>query len=375
MRIGVVGCGHVSDQYFEGLGQNGEVLEVVACADADQARAMEQANRYGVARILDPNALISDTGVDLIVNLTPPRVHYSISAAAIENGKHVYSEKPLAIELRDARRLVDLARQADVRLGCAPDTFLGGGLQTARKLLDDGWIGRPLSAVAFVSEPGYEHFHPNVDFFYEPGGGPLLDLGPYYVTALVNMFGPVHRVCGCTRITFPERRIRTGERAGTRIPVQTPTHATGAMEFASGAIATLLASWDIWATTLPYIEVYGSAGSLGLPNPDEFGGHPRLRVAGAEDVRQPPAPPGALPWTSIPLRFSADVGRGFGVADMVRAIATGSQHRASGDLALHVLEVLLAIERSSVEKVHIEIESRCERPAPLDLSAGGQELA
>jgi predicted dehydrogenase len=375
MRVGILGCGHVSFQYFEGLRRFGDLVEIVACADADRNRALAQAETHSVARVLSPEELLSDPDVELVVNLTPPLAHYEISAAAIANDKHVYSEKPLACSLAEGAQLVAAAREAGVRLGCAPDTFLGGGLQTARKLVDEGWIGRPLSAVALVSEPGYEHFHPNVDFFYGPGGGPILDLGPYYVTALVNVFGPVRRVSGCARVTFPERTIRTGERAGQKIAVQVPTHVTGAIEFVSGAVATVLASWDIWSTTLPYLQVYGSAGSLSLPNPDEFGGESLLRVAGELELTQPPPPPGTAPWTPIPLRYPEAFGRGIGVADIARNLATGSPHRASGDLALHVLEVLLAFERSSVQGTHVEIEHQCERPAAMELPGAGQELA
>lgn len=375
MRVGVIGCGHVSSQYFEGLSRCGDLVETVACADADRQCALRQAESHAVGRVLSPDELLADPDVDLVVNLTPPLAHYEISAAAIANGKHVYSEKPLAGSLAEAAQLVDAARAAGVRLGCAPDTFMGGGLQTARKLIDDGWIGRPLSAIACVSEPGYEHFHPNVDFFYGPGGGPILDIGPYYVTALVNIFGPARRVSGCARATFPERTIRAGERAGQKIAVRTPTHVTGAIEFVSGAVATVLASWDIWSTTLPYLQVYGSTGSLSLPNPDEFGGESLLRIADEQELRQPPPPPGTLRWSPIPLRHPEAFGRGAGVADIARGLTDGSAHRASGELALHVLEVLLAFERSSEEGVHIEIEHQCERPAPMELSTAGQEIA
>jgi predicted dehydrogenase len=375
MRVGILGCGHVSSQYFEGLRRFGDLIEVVACADADHARATDQARAHAVGRVLTPEQLLSDSEVELIVNLTPPTAHYEVSAAAIAAGKHLYSEKPLAGDLEQAAKLVEAAKSAGVRLGCAPDTFMGGGLQTARKLIDDGWIGRPLSAVACVSEPGYEHFHPNIDFFYGPGGGPILDLGPYYVTALVNIFGPARRVSGCTRATFPQRTIRAGKRAGEKVAVHVPTHVTGVIEFVSGAMTTLLASWDIWTTTLPYIQVYGSAGSISLPNPDEFGGQSLLRVADEQELAEPPHPPGELPWTPVPLRYPETFGRGAGVADIAGALSEDRPHRASGDLALHVLEVLLAFQRSSEQGIHVEIEHQCERPQAMDLSSAGQELA
>jgi predicted dehydrogenase len=251
VRIGILGCGHVSDQYFEGLALD-DSLTVVACADLDRARAEQKAAEHGVPRTCSPDELLADAEVELIVNLTPPQAHAQVSLAAIEAGKHVWSEKPLATNLEDGRALVDAATRAGVRLGCAPDTFLGGGLQTAIKLVDDGWIGDTIAGgVAMVTEPGYESWHPDVGSFYREGGGPILDLGPYYVAALVAILGPVARVTSMARATFAERTVGVGPRRGERIPVEVPTHVTGALEFGTGAIVTLLVSWDVWATNLP----------------------------------------------------------------------------------------------------------------------------
>jgi predicted dehydrogenase len=364
MKVGILGCGHVSDQYLEGIPRS-ELLEIVACADIDLARAEAKAAQHGVPKSCAPEQLIQDREVDLIVNLTPPGAHADASLAAIAAGKHVWSEKPLASSLDAAREVLDAADEAGLLIGCAPDTFLGGSIQTAIKLIDDGWVGRPVSGVAFVSEHGYEHFHPAVHSFYEPGGGPVLDLGPYYVTALVAMLGPVARVTSFARATFPERVAQVGPRRGERIPVQVPTHVTGALEFASGALVTVLMSWDIWATNLPYLEVYGTAGSVSVANPDEFAGLPRLRRAGSEELELPPPPPGTVPWFEIPLVQPGDVGRGIGIADMAEAIRDGRPHRASGVVAYHVLEVLLGLERSAREGGHVAIESRSSRPTPL----------
>lgn len=363
MRVGILGCGHVSDQYLHGCAPFDE-LEVVACADADVARARRQAATYGIAHAYAPEELLGDAEVELVVNLTPPALHAPLSARALRAGKHVWSEKPLAASLGEARDLLELATTGGPRLGCAPDTFLGGGLQTSFKLLRDGWIGEPLAAVACVSEPGYEHFHPNAEFFYAHGGGPALDLGPYYVTALVAACGPVARVSGSVRAPgTPGRSVLHGPRAGTAIDVQVPTHVTGVLDFECGLVATMLLSWDIWATNLPYLEIYGTEGSLALPNPDEFGGRPRLRRAGAEELEQPPPPPGSLEWTPIPLAERGDVGRGIGIADMARAILEQRPHRASAELAFHVLEVLCALTAGNGNAVRIE--SRCEIPPPI----------
>ena len=365
VRIGILGCGHVSDQYFAGLALH-DHLSVVACADLDAARAERKAAEHGIARACSPERLLDDPEVDLVVNLTPPQAHAGASLAAIEAGKHVWSEKPLAATLAEARELVDAAAAAGVRLGCAPDTFLGGGIQTAVKLVRDGWIGETMSGgVALVTEHGYEHFHPDVHSFYRKGGGPVLDLGPYYVTALVALLGPVASVTALARATFAERTLGAGPRRGERIAVEVPTHLTGALEFECGALVTVLMSWDVWATNLPYLELYGSEGSVSIANPDEFGGEPRLRRAGREELEQPPPPPGSVHWSPVPLVRPGDVGRGIGVADIAQAIREERPHRASGELAYHVLEALTALERSAAEGRRIAVESRCERPAPL----------
>jgi len=366
VNVGIIGCGHVSHQYFEGCARF-QVLRMAACADLEVRRAEQRALKYGIPKTCSAMDLLADPGIDLIINLTPPLAHAEISYEALRAGKHVWSEKPLATNLADAVSLVDAARDANVLLGCAPDTFLGGGLQTSRKVFDDGQIGDPVAAVAFVSEHGYEHFHPNVDHFYGPGGGPARDLGPYYITGLINLLGPVVRVTGLAHATFPERTIHVGHRLGERIPVQIPTHVTGALEFESGVLATLLMSWDIWATHLPYVEIYGTTGSLSLPNPDEFGGAPLLRIADDEELTQPPPAPGSLRWEKVSLTHDGSLGRGIGVADMAYSIRGRRQHRASGELALHVLEILLGVERSADEGNHIDIASRCERPAPWPL--------
>jgi predicted dehydrogenase len=365
VNLGILGCGHVSDQYFEGLSLH-DHLTVVACADLDRERAERKAKQHGVPRVAAPSDLLADPEVELVVNLTPPQAHAEASMAAIRAGKHVWSEKPLATNLEDARELVDAAANAGVRLGCAPDTFLGGGIQTAIRLVDGGWLGDTIAGgVAMVTEHGYETWHPDVSSFYRNGGGPVLDLGPYYVAALVAILGPVTEVTSLGRATFPERTIGVGPRRGERIAVEVPTHVTGALRFECGALVTLLVSWDVWATNLPYIELYGSCGSLSVANPDEFDGEPRLRRAGREELEQPPPPPGSVPWSSIPLVLPAGLRRGTGIADIARAIADDRPHRAGAEFAYHVLEVLLALAAPSGEGARVAIDSRCERPVPV----------
>jgi predicted dehydrogenase len=244
-----------------------------------------------------------------------------------------------------------------VRVGCAPDTFLGGGIQTCRKLIDDGWIGAPVAAVAFMMSHGWESWHPDPEFYYELGGGPMLDMGPYYLTALVSLLGPIVRVTGSARISFPERTIGSGPKQGQKIAVETPTHVAGVLDFGGGAVATIITSFDVWAANLPRIEIYGSAGSLSVPDPNTFGGPVRIRLAGEGE------------WRDVPLTHGfTENSRGLGVADMAHAIRAGRPHCASGELAYHVLDVMAAFEEASAAGRHVPITSGPPRVAALPAS-------
>ena len=279
VKVGVIGCGNISGIYL----RNAKVLkglEVVAAADLVRERAEARAAEYGVPRARSVRALLADPEIRIVLNLTIPKAHASVALAALRAGKSVYNEKPLAIRLEDARRMLKLAKARRLRVGGAPDTFMGAGGQTCRKLIDDGVIGRPVAATAFMMCHGHEGWHPAPDFYYQPGGGPMFDMGPYYLTALVNLMGPVRRVTGSARITFPIRTITSQPLHGTKITVRTPTHIVGVMDFASGAVGTIITSFDVWAAQLPRIEVYGSAGTLSVPDPNTFGGPVRLRLAG-----------------------------------------------------------------------------------------------
>ena len=316
-KIAIVGCGNISDTYIKNC--LAFDLDIVACTDMDMGRAEAKAGQFGlVAQPL--TAVLADPSIAIIVNLTPPTAHAEVSCAALKAGKHVYSEKPLATNRTDGAELLELAKQKGLRIGCAPDTFLGGGLQTCRKLLDEGVIGEPIAAVGFFAGRGMEMWHPNPHFFYQPGAGPMFDVGPYYLTALVSMLGPVGRLTGSSRISFPERLVTSQPLAGTKIQVNTPTHVTGILDFVSGPIATVMASFDVWASNLPRIEIYGSEGSLSLPDPNTFGGPVRLRSAQDQE------------WQDIPLTHGHTTNsRGLGVSDMAKAIREDRPHRASGD--------------------------------------------
>ena len=250
MKVGIIGCGNVSDKYVESAGQF-DGFEIVACADLDPGRAQALAGRRGIPRALTIEQLLDDREIELVLNLTVPAVHGTVALEALRSGKHVYGEKPLAQKRREAREMISLARQKNLRIGCAPDTFLGTGLQTCRALIDEGAIGEPVGGSAFVMGPGVEGWHPDPGFFYKKGGGPLFDMGPYYLTALTTLLGPVRRVCGSARISFPEREIGSQPLAGQKIPVETPTHIAAVLDLESGPVVTFAASFDVKAHALP----------------------------------------------------------------------------------------------------------------------------
>jgi predicted dehydrogenase len=354
-KVGIVGCGVISKAYFRGC-EFFDNLEVAACADLDLSRAQAKAEEFGVPRACSADELMADPEIEIVVNLTIPQAHAPVALAAIKNGKSTYSEKPLAVDREEAQSILQAARAKGVYVGCAPDTFLGGGLQTCRKLIDDGWIGEPVAATAFMMGRGHESWHPDPEFYYQPGGGPMFDMGPYYLTAFVSMLGPVRRVAGMTRITFPERTITSEPKYGTVMQVQVPTHVAGLIEFEKGPIGTIITSFDIAAHGLPRIEIYGSEGTLIAPDPNTFGGPVRVKRGNAEE------------WSEIPILHSTtEPGRGTGVADMAYAIRSGRPHRASGELAYHVLDLMYAFHESSDQGRHIEMQSTCSLPAPLPL--------
>ncbi|MFW5839918.1 MAG: Gfo/Idh/MocA family protein, partial [Planctomycetota bacterium] len=279
LNIGIVGCGNISGIYLQ-ADRKFQVLKTVAVADLDPARASQQAEKYNVPRACGVDELLSASDVDIVVNLTPPHAHAAVGLAALENGKHVYNEKPLSVDLQQAGQMLELAEQKGLRVGCAPDTFLGAGLQTSRKLIDDGAIGRPIAATGFMMGHGPERWHPNPDFFYKPGGGPLFDMGPYYLTAMVSLLGPIRAVAGVTGMAMQQREIGSEARRGEKIDVETPTHIVGLLEFDSAAIGNLITSFDVWGAQLPRIEIYGTEGSLSVPDPNHFGGPVKIRRSG-----------------------------------------------------------------------------------------------
>ncbi len=347
--VGIIGCGNISEIYCKNL-KTFEHLHLVACADLEMPRAVTRAAQFEI-QALSVAELLARDDIQIVVNLTIPDAHAEVSRAILKAGKHPYSEKPLATKKKDAKKILKSAKKRGLHVGGAPDTFLGGAWQTIRKLLDDGAIGEPVAATAFMLGHGPEKWHPNPDFFYQPGAGPLFDMAPYYLTALINLLGPVKRVSCLARASFPERIAKDGH----AIPVNTPTHVAGNLEFANGALATLITSFDVWHSQLPRIEIYGSTGSLVAPDPNWFGG--KILVRGENDAD----------WREIPveLPFTENL-RGLGVADMARGIRTQAPYCCTGELTYHVVDIMTALLKSAEKHKALAVKSTCPRPPLLD---------
>ena len=362
VNVGIVGCGNISDAYFNNS-KKFDILNLVACADLDPARAAAKAAKYGVRACATVADLLNDPEVEIVINLTVPKAHASVSTAALLAGKHAYCEKPFALNSADGAAVLALAKSKNLLVGSAPDTFFGSGIQTARKAVDDGLIGRPVAALAFMMCRGHESWHPSPQFYYEKGGGPMFDMGPYYITALVNLLGPVKRVGGSTSAAFPERLITSQPLNGTRIPVETPTHLTGTLDFVSGATATVVMSFDTWPYPLPCLLLYGTDSTLEVPDPNNFSGPVRLR---SKDGKT---------YDEIPQAHLAERSRGAGVADMAYSILRRDRpHRASGELAEHVVEIMESFEKSSTTDRHVTLKTTCARPAALPTNLAANEL-
>jgi predicted dehydrogenase len=362
VRTAVVGCGFISDIYLQNAAR-WDILDIVAVADIDLARARDQATKYHVKRVSSVEEVLADSAIEVVLNLTIPAAHASIGLAALRAGKSVFNEKPLAVSREDGRLMLDEARVRGLRVGAAPDTFLGGGLQTCRRLLDAGAIGTPIAAMATMLSRGPDLWHPDPAFLFAKGAGPLFDMGPYYLTALVSLLGPVRRVTGSARITASERLVHKGPKSGTTFPVEEPTHVASVIDFVSGAVATLITSFDVWDEHRPPVKIFGSAGTLSVPDPDTFGGPVGLRNSDSPEG------------VDAPLEFlHAENSRCIGLADMAYAIRSGRPHRASGDMAYHVLDVMHSILEASRTGRHVDISSTCARPAPLPLEQPGDGL-
>lgn len=372
--IGVIGCGNISEAYFSGAARS-KLVRVKACADLNPAAARAKAEQFGIAAV-SVEQLLADPEISIVINLTIPQAHAPVALQILDAGKHVYLEKPLAATLAAARAVMARAEAKGLRVGCAPDTFFGAAHQACRRVLDSGLIGKPIGGSVAVLSHGMESWHPNPAFFFKPGGGPILDMGPYYVAQLVNLLGPVARVAACTSIGNATRTVTSEPLNGQVIEVEVPTTMNGVLEFVNGANVAMSASWDVWAHKRSFIEIYGTEGSLLGVNPNFFGGVPMVCKSN-EDWQ--PVDISAHPFgqDNRTLRSGAQVAdyRIVGLLDMAAAIRQGRAHRANGALALHVLEVLEAFERSSVTGAHVAIESGCQQPDAVPLGAGEEVFA
>lgn len=344
LNVGVVGCGHISDIYFKNSATY-QTFNIVACADLDDNLAKKKADFYHISNI-SVAEMMSQSDIDLIINLTPPAAHAEVTLEALRNNKHVYSEKPLAIDLDDGYKIIALAEERKLQVGVAPDTFLGAGIQTCQDLMTQNVIGTPLAGSAFLLKLGPERWHENPEFFYQKGGGPLFDMGPYYLTALVQLLGPIRTVTAFAKTNPAERRIMTGAKKGARLNVETPTHYSGILQFEEGPIVTMTMSFDVAASDTPLIEIYGETGTLKVPDPNTFGG-PVLMKKKDDDQ-----------WSEVELTHPyTNNSRGLGIADMVYAIQHQTSFKANGNQALHVLEAIHAFHESSESGKHVRLQS------------------
>ena len=360
VSIGLVGCGVISSAYLKAASIF-KPLNFTACADIDTAAAAKCGENFDIPSMTVEELLARDD-IEVILNLTIPSAHADVNIAALQSGKHAYCEKPFALNTTEGKRVLQEAEERSLRVGCAPDTFLGGGHQTVRNALDEGAVGVPIAGTAFMMNHGHESWHPNPAFYYKEGGGPLFDMGPYYLTALVNALGPVRRVAALTARAFGTRTIGSEPRRGEKIDVEVDTHTAGTLEFVNGAIVTVVMSFDVWLHSNRFIEIHGTDASLSSPDPNGFGGSVRMS--------QPDRT-----WAELPLTHgSRENMRRIGLADMCVGIRTGRPHRCSGELAYHVLEIMEAFEHSSITGKHIDLKTIPERPKPLPTGLAIGEL-
>lgn len=373
LKLGLIGAGNISASYL-GRAPHFAGIRFVAVADMNHVAAEARATEYGIeARSVD--ALLASPDIDLIVNLTIPAAHFDISKRALEAGKHVYSEKPYVLTLEEGRELARIAAERGLRIGSAPDTFLGTSQQLARHIVDSGAIGRVTSGTCAVMSSGMESWHPNPDFFFLKGGGPVLDLGPYYISNLVQLLGPVARVAALASTPSPTRTIGSAARKGEQIPVETPTTIHALLEFEGGAVISFQSSWDVHQHDLKPMALYGTEGTLHIPDPNFFDGEVRVtRRAEAADLPAWDHPLGPPNRETNNGKSVADY-RASGLADMALAIAEGRPHRCNDELALHVVEVMTAILQSGEEGRFVPMTTTCARPEALDPAAAAQLLA
>lgn len=356
VKVGIIGCGNISGSYLKNAKQF-PILDIHALADMDMERAKARAQEYGVAKACTVDELLADKSIEIVINLTIPAAHAPVALHCIAAGKHVISEKPLAVTREEGKQVLAAAKKAKVRVGGAPDTFFGAGHQLARKLLDEGAIGRPVAATAYMMGHGHESWHPDPEFYYKPGGGPMFDMGPYYVTDLLQLLGPVKRVSGVASIAIPERTITSKPKYGQKIKVETPDHISGTMEFENGCVATIITSFAVWyAQYYSPITIFGTEGTLMVPDPNGFDGEVKIWRHAEHQGKE---------FQPVPFVHRLGYGRSVGAADMAYAIRSGRPHRASGEQAFATLDIMEGFLDSSRTGKHHVVKAKYQRPAPL----------
>jgi len=357
VKVGIIGCGNISAIYLENLTNLFSLIEVKGCCDLIHKRALEKQEEFGFEVIYEKDIdVINDNEVDIVLVLTQPQFHYELSKMALEGGKNVYVEKPLSLNREQGLEIKELAASKGLLAGGAPDTFLGAGIQTCRALIEQGWIGTPIAASAHMMCHGHESWHPDPEFYYQTGGGPMFDMGPYYLSAMVNLLGPVASVTGSTAMSFKERTITSEKKFGEKVKVEIPTHIAGVLNFESGAVGTIVTSFDVWKHNMPFIEIYGTEGSISVPDPNTFGGVVKYQKQKGD-------------WSELPLIYDYDENsRGLGVADMAVALRTKRAPRAGVDLTYHVLDIMQGLHDAAEQSKVFEIKSTCEKPAQMAMT-------
>ena len=385
VKIGIIGCGVISHTYISNIKSMFQWLDIVACASGHVEKAKAVAEKYSIPNAYTVEELLADSEIEIVINLTTPDAHTEINQKILNAGKHVYCEKPFALNLKDAKETLELAKSKGLMVGCAPETFLGAGLQTCRKAIDEGWIGRPIAATVNMISHGVETWHASPEFYYKRGGGPMLDMGPYYLTAMVALLGPISQTACFSSIGNKTRTIYSNPLRGNKINVEVPTTYTGIMEFESGVHANINMSFDVWLSNLPKFEIYGTEGTLFVPDPNMFGGKIKIfrkeRVLDSlnssfyggkevnysrnyEDLQELPQ------IYEEPLEYM----RGLGVLDMAFALVNGRKHRTSEDLIYHVTEALLSFDTAVRNDVVYKMQSTCSRPKPMPTGLAFGEL-
>lgn len=358
VNIAMIGVGSISGIYLQNISTVFQEINLIGVCDLVRERAEKAKAKWNVPKIYDTMYdAFADPEVDIILNLTRPYEHYGVTKAALEAGKHVYSEKPLAADWDEGRELVALAEKKGLMLGGAPDTFMGAGIQTCRKLIDEGAIGKPIGSAAFMICRGHETWHPDPEFYYKRGGGPMMDMGPYYLTALINLMGGVKAVSGVTKTSFPTRLITSEPHNGEIVTVDVPTYVTGTLLYDSGAVGTIFTTFDVYYPYQARLEIYGEDGTLFVPDPNGFGGPIKLFKKGDKEP------------VDMPLQFDyCENSRALGLADMAKALETGRFCRTDYHQTAHVLEILTSFDKSSDAGKILPITTKYERRPPMKVN-------